>query len=590
MQNINWHTLLSELKPYKKEIITAQIIALLAVIISLPIPLLFPYLIDEVLLHQPGVLVASIDTFFQIKEEYLYILVVLSVTLFLRLLFFLLNLYQVKLFTTISKNLIFAIRERILNHLKIVSVSEYEALGSGGVSAKLVTDINTLDQFLGISIGKFIISVLSLIGIAIVLLMIDVQLGLIILVVNPLVISLTVFLGKKVRELKRKENSVIEKFQNNLSETLDLFIEIRTHNKENHYIDNINADALSIKKSATAYEWKSHGAQQLSSLFFFFGLEVLRALSMIMVLLSDLSIGDMVAVLGYIWFMFNPVQEILLILFSYANATTAMERLNKLLTLKTEPHYEMIKDPFKEKKTNSITLKNLSFSYLEQEVIHNLSLHMQKGKTTAILGKSGSGKTTLAHIILGLYTPQKGEIFIDDIPNTQIGVGLIRQNVALVLQHPRMFNDTLRANLTLGENFCDELLWKILEDVQLEDVAKNLTNGLETMIGKDGIRLSGGERQRLSLARMLLRDPNIIILDESTSALDVHTEANLFESLQRFLKGKTVIIIAHRLSTIKHADYIYMIDNGKLIEEGTPTQLLDQESRYSRFVHKNLEG
>ena len=563
MQNINWHTLLSELKPYKKEIITAQIIALLAVIISLPIPLLFPYLIDEVLLHQPGVLVASIDTFFQIKEEYLYILVVLSVTLFLRLLFFLLNLYQVKLFTTISKNLIFAIRERILNHLKIVSVSEYEALGSGGVSAKLVTDINTLDQFLGISIGKFIISVLSLIGIAIVLLMIDVQLGLIILVVNPLVISLTVFLGKKVRELKRKEN---------------------------HYIDNINADALSIKKSATAYEWKSHGAQQLSSLFFFFGLEVLRALSMIMVLLSDLSIGDMVAVLGYIWFMFNPVQEILLILFSYANATTAMERLNKLLTLKTEPHYEMIKDPFKEKKTNSITLKNLSFSYLEQEVIHNLSLHMQKGKTTAILGKSGSGKTTLAHIILGLYTPQKGEIFIDDIPNTQIGVGLIRQNVALVLQHPRMFNDTLRANLTLGENFCDELLWKILEDVQLEDVAKNLTNGLETMIGKDGIRLSGGERQRLSLARMLLRDPNIIILDESTSALDVHTEANLFESLQRFLKGKTVIIIAHRLSTIKHADYIYMIDNGKLIEEGTPTQLLDQESRYSRFVHKNLEG
>jgi ATP-binding cassette, subfamily C, bacterial len=590
MQNLNWREVVKLATPYKKEILLGQLVALIAVIISLPIPLLFPYLIDEVLLNKPASLVHSIDTFFTIEKPYFYIIVVLVVTLFLRLFFFLLNLFQIKLFTTISKNIVHTIRKSLLEHLKKVSVSEYEVLGSGGVSAKMVTDINTIDAFLGVSIGKFIVSVMSLIGIAVVLLMIDPELGLIILLVNPLVIGLTVFLGKKVRELKRTENKKIEIFQNNLSEMLDLFVEIRTHNKETHYIGKILDDANEVKRSAIAHEWKSHGAQQLSGLVFFFGLEVLRALSMIMVLLSGLSIGDMVAVLGYIWFMFNPLQEVLLILFGYANSTAALERLDTLLTLKKEPQYTNTYNPFTKSVTNAITLKDISFSYDKNEVISHLDMHIQKGKTTAILGHSGSGKTTLAHIILGLYSPNSGTILIDDIDSKEIGLGIIRQNIALVLQQPKMFNDTLRQNLTLGESFCEDELWHILQEVQLGHIIENLSEGLDTQIGKDGIRLSGGERQRLSLARMLLRKPNVIIMDESTSALDVHTEANLFASLNQILAGKTVVIIAHRLSTVKHADYIYMMDKGAIVEEGDPEALLGEEGRYSAFVNRNLEG
>ena len=209
---------------------------------------------------------------------------------------------------------------------------------------------------------------------------------------------------------------------------------------------------------------------------------------------------------------------------------------------------------------------------------------MKKGKTIALLGNSGSGKTTLAHVILGLYAAQKGDIFIDDKNIKEIGLDVVRENIALVLQTPRMFNDTLRQNLAFGKEIEDEKLYEVLEIAQLQSVIEKLEDGLETRIGKDGIRLSGGERQRLAIARMLVSNANIIILDESTSALDINTENFLFNGLRTYLKDKTILIIAHRLSTIEHADEVLYLKDGTIGERGTPSALMEKKGLYFDFV------
>ncbi|MGB6020469.1 MAG: ABC transporter ATP-binding protein [Sulfurimonadaceae bacterium] len=584
MQQITWTALLNEAKPYRSTIIIAQFVALFAVIVSLPIPLLFPLLIDQIILDKPAELVAVMKTLFDPSQPYYYILIILAVTLFLRMLYVVLNVIQLRLFISLSKSIVFTIRRRLLSHLEKVSVSEYEALGGGGVSAKMVTDIDTVDAFVGVSISKFAVSLFSLFGIAFILLYINWKLGLIILVINPAVLLLTVFLGRRVRKLKATENQKVESFQNDLSETLDLFVQIRAFNQERHYIKKMIANAKAIKEASTAFGWKSEAAGQLSGFVFLSGFEFFRATSMIMVLFSDLSLGEMFAVLGYLWFMVTPLQDFLQIIFSYQNANSALERLNALLALKQEPQYAHKHNPFRESDTNTLRLENVSFSYGQKEVLHDISMEIPKGKTVALLGSSGSGKSTLAQIILGLYAHEKGSVYVDDIPIEEIGLDQLREHIALVLQSPRMFNDTLRQNLTLGREVDEERLFQAISIAQLDTVLGKLDKGLDTMIGKEGVRLSGGERQRLAIARMLVHRPNLVILDESTSALDVHTEKNLFTSLCDFLEGKSMLIIAHRLSSVEHADYIYVMHEGRIVESGRPKELLSQEGHYHRFV------
>ncbi len=584
MQVITWKALLDEAKPYRFKIIFAQFVALFAVLVSLPVPLLFPLLIDQIILDKPAELVAAIKFLFDPSQPYYYILIVLGVTLGLRLLYLVLNVVQLRLFIGLSKSIIYTIRKRLLSHLEKVSVAEYEALGGGGVSAKMVTDINTLDAFIGVSISKFAVSLFSLVGIASILLYINWKLGLIILLINPLVLGLTVYLGRRVRKLKATENQKVERFQNDLSETLDLFVQIRAFNQERHYIKKMISNAKAIKEASTAFGWKSEAAGQLSGFVFLSGFEFFRATAMVMVLFSNLSLGEMFAVLGYLWFMVTPLQDFLQIIFSYQNANSALERLNKLLALRQEPQFAHLHNPFKENETNTLRLENVSFSYGDKEILHNISMEIPKGKTVALLGSSGSGKSTLAQIILGLYATGKGKVYVDDIPFDEIGLDQLREHIALVLQSPRMFNDTLRNNLTLGREVEEKRLYEAITIAQLDTVLEKLSKGLDTMIGKDGVRLSGGERQRLAIARMLIHRPNLVILDESTSALDVHTEKNLFTSLCDFLEGKSMLIIAHRLSSVEHADYIYVLNEGRIVESGTPQELLAEKGHYHQFV------
>ena len=571
---------------HRKELLVANLIAVFAVIASVPIPLLIPLLVDEILLDKPGKVVAAFNAIFTggPHDSVFYIAGILVVTVVLRLIAVALNVWQTKKFVGISKDIIYKIRSQLLNRLQFIAMSEYETVGGGTVSSLFVTDLNTVDQFAGETVSKVIVSVLTIIGVAVILLWLHWQLALFILLMNPLVIYFTMAMGKRVKHLKKKENRAFEVFQQALTETLDGIQQIRASNRERFYLARVDNLASNVRDHSMAFSWKSDAANRLSFVIFLVGFDIFRAVGMLMVLFAGLSIGEMIAVFGYLWFMMGPVQDVLNIQYSYYAAKAALGRVNGLMHLPNEPVYQHEINPFAGKQGVSIDLNDIKFAYGDGPyVLEGVNLSIAAGEKVALVGASGGGKSTLVQVLLGLYPPLFGEIKFDGVPVTKIGMDTVREHVACVLQHPALFNDTLRMNLTLGREVADEKLWEVLEVAQIRNVVEKLPRGLDSLIGLNGIRLSGGQRQRIAIARMALTNPNVVILDEATSALDADTEARVHQELHKFLRDRTTIIIAHRLSAVKQADRVYVFEDGTITEHGRHDELMTANGLYSKL-------
>jgi ATP-binding cassette subfamily C protein len=605
-QPYSWSTIYQIALEHKQELITSHFIAILATIASVPVPLLMPLLVDEVLLHKPGIIIQTVNQLFPVNWQLpiLYISVILLVSVILRIIAIIFNIIQSRQFSCIAKDIVFRIRANLIGHLQNISMSEYESLGTGTVVTHLVKDLDTIDTFIGTTVSKLLVAALTVIGTAVILLWMHWQLGLFILLLNPVVIYLTRIIGSRVKDLKAKENSAFEIFQQSLTETLEAIHQIRASNREKHYCQQLIESARSVKDFSTAFAWKSDAATRLSFLVFLFGFDIFRACAMLMVFYSDLSIGEMLAVFGYLWFMMAPVQEILSIQYAFYAAKAALARINRLNALKQEPHYPHLENPFLNKKTVSLRVENLHFSYSDdqfagnesaftrrvpgrtaqhEKVLDGIHLKIKAGEKVALVGASGGGKSTLIQTLIGLYPPDHGQIYFDEVPIDRIGLEVVRENVVTVLQHPVLFNDTIRANLTLGKEASDETLWNALAIAQLKDTVQDLDKGLDTIVGRLGMRLSGGQRQRMAIARMIVADPKVVILDEATSALDSETEHKLHQALAEFLKDRTTIIIAHRLSAVKQADHVYVFEQGKICEHGQHETLLTQNGLYAKL-------
>ncbi|WP_407559140.1 ABC transporter ATP-binding protein [Vibrio parahaemolyticus] len=575
--------LITQVKKHKSKLILANLIAIVATLISVPIPLLMPLMVDEVLLDKPASGLSAMNAV--LPEAWHtptgYIFFTLFLVVLMRAASQALNIVQSRQFTLVSKTITFEMRSKMIDKLGRISIRQYETKGSGGINAHLITDIETIDQFVGSTLAKFVISFLTVIGTAIVLLWLDWRLGLFILLVNPIVIYFSRKLGSMVKHLKRKENHSFEIFQNRLVETLDGIYQLRAANKEREFLQQLKESANQIRVDADKYAWQSEAAGRVSFLLFLIGFELFRAVAMLMVMFSDLTIGQIFAVFGYLWFMLSPVQELLGIQFSWYSAKAALKRINDLLELEEEDRPVSKVNPFSETREVDVKIEHVDFSYNnENKVLDDLSLHIPAGKKVALVGASGGGKSTLIQLLIGVYRQNAGSIRFNDELTEDIGFEVIRDKIAVVLQQPILFNDTLRHNLTLGGHFDEMSLWRALEVAQLQDVISQLNHGLDTQIGRNGIRLSGGQRQRLAIARMVLSNPQFVILDEATSALDTATEAALHKALTEFLRGRTTLIVAHRLSAVKQADLIYVLEDGKVTQTGTHGELVEQEGLY----------
>lgn len=585
---LTWRGIADDLKLHRGRLLQANLTALLAVAAAVPVPLLLPLMVDEVLLHHPGKMVAVIGRFF--PEAWhgpvLFIGVALLLTVVLRLTAMLLNVWQARTFSLLAKDGVYRIRARMLDRLSRIALSEFETLGAGRVTSRFVTDINAIDTFLGSSVSGFAVSVLTLAGVAAVLFWMHWQLALFIVLLNPVVILFSTRLGKRVKDLKKHENRAFEAFQDALSETLDALTQVRAMNREKHYLLRVTEKAADIRRHAAAFAWKSDAMSRFSFFVFLAGFDAFRAGAMLMVVFSNLTVGEMLAVFGYLWFMMTPVQELVNMQYAWFAANAALGRINALLGLRSEPQFPAQRDPFTEGSTVGIALEHVSFAYGDGEtVLDDVSLVVGAGEKVALVGASGGGKSTLVQALLGLYPVRSGQILYGGVPVAEIGWETVREHVGVVLQHPVLFNDSVRANLTLGRDADDAALWQALEIAQLKDIVAALPQGLDTVVGRQGVRLSGGQRQRLAIARMIVADPRIVVLDEATSALDTDTERRLHRALNGFLSGRTTLIIAHRLSAVKQADRILVFENGRVVEEGAHAELIDRGGLYHKLYH-----
>nr|WP_280639788.1 ABC transporter ATP-binding protein [Pseudomonas sp. RGM2987] len=570
---------------HKKALWIANGVAVLATLCSVPIPLLLPLLVDEVLLGRGDAALKIMDHALptQWQRAAGYIGLMLLMTLALRCGALLFNVLQARLFASLAKDIVYRIRIRLIERLKRISLGEYESLGSGTVATHLVTDLDTLDKFIGETLSRFLVAMLTLVGTAGILVWMHWELALLILLFNPLVIYATVQLGKRVKHLKKLENDSTSRFTQALTETLDAIQEVRAGNRQGYFLGRLGMRAREVRDYAVNSQWRTDASNRASGLLFQFGIDIFRAAAMLTVVFSDLSIGQMLAVFSYLWFMIGPVEQLLNLQYAFYAAGGALNRINELLARADEPQYAGGVDPFKGRDTVGIDIQGLSFGYGEEPVLNQLNLSIAPGEKVAIVGASGGGKSTLVQLLLGLYTPQSGSIRFGGATQQEIGLETIRENVAVVLQHPALFNDTVRANLAMGRECGEDACWRALEIAQLDATVRALPQGLDSVVGRSGVRLSGGQRQRLAIARMVLADPRVVILDEATSALDAATEYNLHQALARFLSRRTTLIIAHRLSAVKQADRVLVFDGGKIAEDGGHLQLIAEGGLYARL-------
>ncbi|KID58897.1 ABC transporter ATP-binding protein [Pseudoalteromonas luteoviolacea] len=583
---LTWKEIQRQVLKHKKPLVYAHIIALLAALVSVPIPLMMPLLVDEVLLAKPGVAVEFMNGL--LPDNWNgptgYILAILVAVMLMRIGALLLGVAQSRQFTIIGKDVSLNIRQRLLGHLSQVRLKEFETQGGAAISSRCVTDIETLDSFISQTMSRFLIGLLTIIGTAIVLLWIDFTLGLIILTLNPAVIYFSRQFGKQVKHLTKEKNNAFEAFQTALVETLDAIAQLKAMRREHGYFDNVLNAAKDLRYHSVQSQWKTDAVNRLSFTVFLLGFEVFRAIAMLMVVFSGLSVGQIFAVFGYLWFMMGPVQEILSIQYSYYSASAALQRLNQVLDFETETSHvgttKSAAEAFNADKIG-IEFNHVSFEYNEgQPILHDVSMHIPAGKKVALVAVSGGGKSTLVQLLLGLYEKSAGEILINGIAAEKIGYDLIREHAVTVLQQPILFNSSIRENLSLGKPCTDEQLWHALEIAELADNVRNMDGQLDAIVGRNGVKLSGGQKQRLAIARMVAADPKVVILDEATSALDVETEARIHKNLNQFLSGRTTLIIAHRLSAIRQADIIYVLDDGCVTQSGDHRTLLEEDGLY----------
>ena len=594
--NIDWRYIKEVAYGHRKAIFMGQMVAIMAALAAVPVPLLMPVLVDEVLLKKPGMAVAMMDQSFpqEWHGPFLYITVIVLLTLLLRAFSALFNVEQTRQFSLISKDIIYKLRCQLIARLERISMAEYESLGSGAVVTHMMTDLDTLDAFIGSTVARCLVAILTLAGTAFVLIWIHWQLALFILLLNPFVILFTRILGKRVKALKRREITAISLFQTTLTETLEGIHQIRSSNREAYYLQKLAHAADAVRNHSSEFAWKSDAASRMSFLVFLAGFDLFRALAILMVVYSNLSIGEMMAVSGYLWFMMAPVQEVLGIQYAFFGAKAAVERLGQFCRHQEEPRYPHLRNPFEGERTVALSVSDLFFAYNDgTDILNGLNLEIRAGEKVALVGASGGGKSTLIQVLIGLYPPRQGRVCYGGVDMTLVGSDVVREHVVTVPQHPVLFNDTIRSNLTMGRPSSEDQLWEALRIAQLDEVIRQSSEGLDTVVGRNGMRLSGGQRQRIAIARMVLANPQVVILDEATSAVDNLTESRLYQALDRFLAGRTTLIIAHRLSAITHADRIFVFEDGAIVEEGDHSSLIDRGGLYSRLYgvpNRELQG
>ena len=476
-------------------------------------------------------------------------------------------------------------RSDLFSHIEKLPVSFFDNNETGKIMTRMTSDLFDIVELAHHGPENVLITSSSIIISFAYLMSINIPLSLILLACVPILVFISSVLRKKMRDAfkkRRESNAIINASLESSITGIRVTKAFTNHDKEIEKFDVGNVEF--VENSRKAY--KAMGQFHSSTTFVTDVFNVILLIGGGFLLLTDANrFGDYSAFLAAINLFINPVNTLIRFMESFQNGVTGFERFIEILdTPIEEDKPDAIEMPNVE---GVIEFKNVTYGYGDGDnVLKNVSLKIEKGQTFALVGPSGGGKTTICHLIPHFYDVREGEILVDGVNINDITRESLRKNIGIVQQDVYLFNSSIRDNILYGRlDATEEEVIEAAKRANIHDYVMTLPNGYDTVIGERGVKLSGGQKQRLSIARVFLKNPAILILDEATSALDNATEIMIQQALDELCKGRTTLVVAHRLSTIKNANEIAVVSGGEICEQGTHTELVEQGGIYA-MLHK----
>ncbi len=491
----------------------------------------------------------------------------------------------------VSREIEFDLRKDFWAHIQKLPLRYFQNTSTGNIMAHATNDINAVRMFLGPAVMYSTDTFIRLMIVLTIMILLNVELTMFALLPLPFLSIVVFILGKKIHQkftlIQEKFSELTTIVQENFSGIRVIKAYVREENESEKYAEN-SKDYLNKKMSLVRVQ-----ALIMPILFMITGISTIIVIWLggIKVINGEMNLGEMTAFIVYLGILIWPMIAVGWVINIVQQAEASMKRVNNILAQPYEIEDNENTDYSIANLRGNIEFKNVSFRYNEHlpEIIKNINLKIPGGTSLAIMGYTGSGKTSFINLIPRLYDCTEGEVLIDGYNVKTIPLGTLRTNIGMVQQEPFLFSDSVINNISYGLKEIDEKrVKKVAEIANFAKDVEQFPHKYETVVGERGITFSGGQKQRCSLARALAINPQILILDDSFSSIDTHTEEEILNNLKEYLDGKTSIIISHRISTVKDADNIIVLDEGKIAEQGTHDELITLEGIYADLHFKQM--
>ncbi|CDR67686.1 SAV1866 family putative multidrug efflux ABC transporter [Staphylococcus schweitzeri] len=563
-------------KPYKYRIIATIIVGIIKFGIPMLIPLLIKYAIDGVINNQ------ALTT----DEKVHHLTIAIGIALFIFVIVRPpIEFIRQYLAQWTSNKILYDIRKKLYNHLQALSARFYANNQVGQVISRVINDVEQTKDFILTGLMNIWLDCITIIIALSIMFFLDMKLTLAALFIFPFyILTVYVFFGR-LRKLTRERSQALAEVQGFLHERVQGISVVKSFAIEDNEAKNFDKKNTNFLTRALKHtRWNAYSFAAINTVTDI-GPIIVIGVGAYLAISGSITVGTLAAFVGYLELLFGPLRRLVASFTTLTQSFASMDRVFQLIDEDYDIKNGIGAQPI-EIKQGRIDIDHVSFQYNDNEspILKNINLSIEKGETVAFVGMSGGGKSTLINLIPRFYDVTSGQILIDGHNIKEFLTGSLRNQIGLVQQDNILFSDTVMENILLGRPTATvEEVVEAAKMANAHDFIMNLPQGYDTEVGERGVKLSGGQKQRLSIARIFLNNPPILILDEATSALDLESESIIQEALDVLSKDRTTLIVAHRLSTITHADKIVVIENGHIVETGTHRELIAKQGAYEHL-------